>query len=111
MATGRFSDMWAEADASDRAEGSRQATWQVCDTAAYELVEYPPDDALPEETERIEHTRRSVGLCFAQHMLAADAGEQPCSVRRITDALMNESSSQIQEEPSDEGPAEGQARG
>ncbi|MFD9007731.1 ATP-binding protein [Streptomyces sp. NPDC059552] len=92
VATGRFSDMWAEADASDRAEGVRQATWSVCETAAYELVEYAQDDASPEETARIETARRRVGLCFAQQMLAADGGELPRSVRRITDSLMEVSS-------------------
>ncbi|NML50983.1 hypothetical protein HHL19_20985 [Streptomyces sp. R302] len=97
VASGRFSELWAEADASDRAEGGRQATWRVCDTAAYELVEYPPDDASPEETARIEATRRRVGLCFAQHMLAADGGELPRSVIRITDALSEASSPETQE--------------
>ncbi|MFJ2750600.1 ATP-binding protein [Streptomyces sp. NPDC087297] len=100
--TGRFAEMWAEADASDRAEGGRQATWRVCDTAAYELVEYPQDDAPPEEAARIEDRRRRAGLCFAQHMLAADGGELPRSVARITDSLMEESSPEKQLERSDE---------
>ncbi|MFD4246741.1 ATP-binding protein [Streptomyces sp. NPDC058525] len=99
VATGRFSDMWSEADAADRAAGSRQATWAVCDTAAYELVEYPLDDASPEEAARIEEARRRVGLCFAQHMLAADGGELPRSVRRITDSLMDESSPDTRQDP------------
>ncbi|MGW9374128.1 ATP-binding protein [Streptomyces xanthophaeus] len=102
VATGRFSDMWAEADTSDREEGGRQATWRVCSTAAYELVEYAQDDASPEETAQIENTRRRVGLCFAQHMLAADGGELPRSVIRITDSLMEESSPEAQLERSDE---------
>ncbi|MGW6838825.1 ATP-binding protein [Streptomyces sp. NPDC054949] len=102
VATGRFSDMWAEADAMDRAEGSRQATWRVCDTAAYELVEYAQDDASPEEIDRIQNTRRRVGLCFAQHMLATDGGELPRSVRRITNSLLGESVLDRQLERSDE---------
>jgi hypothetical protein len=96
VATGRFSNMWSEADATDRTGGSRQATWQVCDTAAYELVEYAQDDASPEDERKIEETRRRVGLCFAQHMLARDGGELPRSIRRITDALIEESMADLQ---------------
>ncbi|MFI8105472.1 ATP-binding protein [Streptomyces sp. NPDC086023] len=102
VAADRFADMWAEADASDRSEGNRQATWQVCDTAAYELFEYPQDNASPEEAARIENARRRVGLCFAQHMLAADGGELPRSVRRITHSLIDESSPESQREQGDE---------
>ncbi|THC49316.1 DUF87 domain-containing protein [Streptomyces sp. A1499] len=88
VATGRYDASWAEADAADRGEGDREATWGVCDAVAYELMEYPPDDASPEQRARISESRRRVGLCFAQQMIAADPTELPRSARRIIDTLL-----------------------
>ncbi|MEU6795532.1 DUF87 domain-containing protein [Nonomuraea wenchangensis] len=85
---GRYQLSWNDADASDRAAGTREATRGVCDLAAYELLEYPPDDATPELTARINGSRRRAGLCFAQQMLAADRHELPRSTRGIIDNLL-----------------------
>ncbi|WP_030722451.1 ATP-binding protein [Streptomyces sp. NRRL F-2580] len=88
VAEGQYDASWAAADATDRGDSSRDATWQVCDSATFELMEYPPDDASPEQRTRIEESRRRVGLCFAQQMLAADTYELPRSVRRIIGTLL-----------------------
>ncbi|WP_218184264.1 ATP-binding protein [Streptomyces sp. PKU-EA00015] len=88
VAEGRYNASWEEADATDRVEGGRDATWKVCDSASYELMEYPSDDASPEESARIAVSRRCVGLCFAQQMLAADTLELPRSARQIIDVLI-----------------------
>ncbi|MFJ5900814.1 hypothetical protein ACIQFZ_36600 [Streptomyces sp. NPDC093064] len=84
---GRYEATWSQADDSDRADGTRDATWHACDLAAYELLEYPPDDATPEQIAQINDSRRRAGLCFAQQMLAADSNELPRSSRSIIDNL------------------------
>jgi hypothetical protein len=85
---GRYQPSWSEADAADRAAGTREATRQVCDLAAYELLEYPPEDATLDLTAGIDGSRRRAGLCFAQQMLAADNHELPRSTRGIIDRLL-----------------------
>ena len=67
---------------------TRESTWRVCDTAAYELLEYPPDDATPEQAASIAESGRRVALCFAQQMLSADTAELPRWARRTTDVLL-----------------------
>jgi hypothetical protein len=86
--SGRFLDLWTEADTADRADGGRESGWRVSRSAAYELMQDTPDDASPEQEQAIAESVRRVGLCFAQQMLAADTAELPRSVRRITDELL-----------------------
>ncbi|WP_416981362.1 ATP-binding protein [Streptomyces sp. T028] len=92
-ASGDFADVWAEARNSDRAlgEGRRPAVWDVCQDAAYQLVEYPAEGQDPELVARLRDVTRCVGLCFAQHMLAAETWAHAATERRALNDLLVES--------------------
>ncbi|MFE7589608.1 ATP-binding protein [Kitasatospora sp. NPDC057512] len=88
----RYHPSWNEADQQDAAseDKRRHLTWEVCQDAAYELVEFPTED-MPEETKQtLDTTARRVCLCFAQQMLADDRRKAPRTVRRVLSRIMGE---------------------
>ncbi|MFB7112679.1 ATP-binding protein [Streptomyces sp. NPDC056291] len=91
VATGDFADIWSRAREADRAPGQdgRPATWDVCQDAAYQLVEFPAQDQDTELVARLRDIARRTSLCFAQQMLAAEAWAHPATGRRaLTDLLL-----------------------
>jgi hypothetical protein len=92
VAAGRYQASWREADANDaRSEGNTRAeTWEVCQDAAFELVEFPDPDMPESVKETVEATARKVCLCFEQQMLADDDRKVPRTSRRILARVMTE---------------------
>ena len=76
---GRYQSSWERADATDaRSEGPDQKqSWQVCQDAAYELIEFPDPAAPRHLAAEIAGSARRVGLCFEQQMLAGDSRRCP----------------------------------
>ncbi|MFF4796219.1 ATP-binding protein [Streptomyces sp. NPDC001276] len=100
VTSGDFADLWATARDTDRASGSRSAVWDICQDAAFQLVEYPADDQEPALAAQIRDVARCTGLCFAQQMLAAEAWAHPATERRALTELLTESG---HERPPEEG--------
>jgi hypothetical protein len=93
MIAGRqFSDAWFAAERSDLAsqERGRDATWEVCQDAGYELIEWPTEEVLGEKRESIRESARRVCLCFAQQMLARDSRKSPATVAKVMDKIFRE---------------------
>ncbi|MEX5709084.1 FtsK/SpoIIIE domain-containing protein [Parafrankia sp. FMc6] len=92
VASGRYQAPWRTADENDTASGDSRAeqTWEVCQDAAYELVEFP-DSEMPAEVARdVELAVRRVCVCFEQQMLAGDRRKLPRTSRRILARVMAE---------------------
>jgi hypothetical protein len=89
---GRYRHSWREADAADaRAEDKRRKqTWEVCQDAAYELVEFPDPDTQPGVNAEVEIAARRVCLCFEQQMLTEDHRKVPRTSRRILARVLAE---------------------
>jgi hypothetical protein len=81
----RYQAAWHDADHLDAKseDNRRQKTWQVCQDAAYELVEFPDGDEPAEVKDQVDITARRVCLCFEQQMLANDHRKVPRTSRRI----------------------------
>jgi len=92
VVAGRYQASWREADANDaKSEGNTRAeTWEVCQDAAFELVEFPDTDMSEDVKSTVEATARRVCLCFEQQMLAADDRKVPRTSRRILARVMTE---------------------
>ena len=93
IATRRYRDAWLDADATDIADETnrRRATWEVCQDAAFEAIEFPEQDQSEESRERLDIAARRACLCFEQQMLAADDRKVPRTSRRILDRVITES--------------------
>lgn len=91
VTSGRYHPSWRDADDRDaKSEGNRRAeTWQVCQDAAYELVEFPQEDQ-PESKETLDAAARRVCLCFEQQMLVNDKRKVPRTSRRILARVLGE---------------------
>jgi hypothetical protein len=92
VTAGRYRASWREADANDaRTEGNTRAeTWEVCQDAAFELVEFPDQDMTDTVKATVEATARKVCMCFEQQMLASDDRKVPRTSRRILARVMTE---------------------
>ncbi|MFD7206603.1 ATP-binding protein [Streptomyces sp. NPDC059893] len=92
VASHRYHPVWGEADRSDGAseDKRRVRTWEVCQDAAYELVEFPTEDAPEEARKKLDTTARRVCLCFEQQMLADDRRKVPRTTRRILARVLKE---------------------
>ncbi|MFI7358259.1 ATP-binding protein [Streptomyces avidinii] len=92
VASRRYHPLWREADQSDGAteDMRRVRTWQVCQDAAYELMEFPTEDAPEEARKKLDTAARRVCLCFEQQMLADDRRKVPRTTRRILARVMKE---------------------
>ncbi|MGV9248051.1 ATP-binding protein [Streptomyces sp. NPDC003710] len=92
VARRRYHPSWYDADQKDAAseDKRRRQTWEVCQDAAYELIEFPTDD-VPEETKKqLDTAARRVCLCFEQQMLADDRRKVPRTTRRILARVLKE---------------------
>ncbi|MEU9850225.1 DUF87 domain-containing protein [Streptomyces sp. NPDC047985] len=90
VAGGGFAKAWARARDADRAsrEGGRRALWEVCQDAAYQLVEFPGEGQDAELAARLRDVAGCIALCFGQQMLAAEEWAHPVVERRaMTDLL------------------------
>jgi hypothetical protein len=92
VVSGRYQQSWREADAADARtdDNSRHQTWEVCQDAAYELVEFPDGDTPEATRPAIETAARRVCMCFEQQMLADDHRKVPRTARRILARVMVE---------------------
>jgi hypothetical protein len=90
--SGRYRASWREADDLDAKseDNRRRQTWEVCQDAAYELVEFPDEDQPAEVSEAVEVAARQVCLCFEQQMLAEDGRKVPRTSRRILARVLAE---------------------
>jgi hypothetical protein len=87
-----YDDLWLEAEGADRAseEGGREATWTVCQDAAFQLVEFPLEGQGSELIERLADMARCTALCFAQQLMAAQPWSHPRTQKRALDGLIDE---------------------
>ncbi|WP_331738382.1 helicase HerA domain-containing protein [Embleya sp. NBC_00896] len=90
VTAGEFADVWTQARQADRAslDKRRPAVWDVCQDAAYHLVELSAegqDESLAAQLTDVAHC---TALCFAQQMFAAEHWAHPGTARRaLTDLL------------------------
>jgi hypothetical protein len=85
VASGRHAVAWREADIADARskDNSRRQTWDVCQDAGYDLIEFP-DEEIPEPARSaVDKSARRACLCFEQQMLAVDQLKVPRTARRI----------------------------
>jgi Helicase HerA, central domain len=89
---GRYQAAWRDADVRDAGseDKRRRETWEVCQDAAYELVEFPDSDTPAEPANEVEVAARRACLCFEQQMLAADRTKVPRTVRRVLARVLEE---------------------
>jgi hypothetical protein len=92
VTTGRYQESWRDADAVDaRSEDNRRReTWEVCQDAAFELVEFPDAEMPDAVKQEVEASARRVCLCFEQQMLADDRRKVPRTARRILARVLAE---------------------
>jgi hypothetical protein len=90
--SGRYQASWEQADEADAQSEppSQKRSWQVCEDAAYELIEFPGDEHPPQIAEDVAAAARRVGLCFEQQILARDSRKVPRTTRAIVDRLIEE---------------------
>jgi DNA helicase HerA-like ATPase len=88
----RYEPSWREADRQDSKSSDQQAsrTWEVCQDASFELVEFPSPDMPATTQKQVDHTARQVAMCFEQQMLAADQRKLPRTTRRIVARILRE---------------------
>jgi hypothetical protein len=92
VTSGRYQSSWRDADAHDAKseDNRRRETWEVCQDAAYELVEFPDDDMPADVKNETVVAARRVCLCFEQQMLAGDRRKVPRTARRILARVLSE---------------------
>jgi hypothetical protein len=92
VTSGRYDRAWFESDAADGAseDQRRRETWEVCQDAAYELIEFPDGEQEPEARERLDAAARRVALCYEQQMLANDRRKVPRTSRRVLARVLRE---------------------
>jgi len=92
VASGRYRESWLDADEQDAKdeEHRRRTTWDVCQDAAYELVEFPDEDDPDDRKATVELAARRVCMCFEQQMLAQDTRKVPRTARRILARVIDE---------------------
>ncbi|MFF7079809.1 ATP-binding protein [Streptomyces lavendulae] len=94
---GGFAKAWAKARDTDRAslDAGRRSLWNVCQDAAYQLVEYPAEGQAPDLVARLKGVANCTALCFAQQMLAAEEWAHPATERRALTELLVEAGRQV----------------
>lgn len=91
VGVGRYRQPWHQAQREDiaRPDLRRLTTWQVCQDAAYEAIEWPEDDWSQRRRAEVAASARRAALCFSQQMLA-DEPKVPRSGRRILARIIQE---------------------
>jgi hypothetical protein len=92
VARGRYRAAWLDADEQDRGseEHHRKQTWEVCQDAAYELVEFPDAGMPPEVLAQVDVAARRACMCFGQQMLADDRRKLPRAARLVLGNVLRE---------------------
>ena len=92
VATRRYRQSWRDADATDALseDDNRERTWQICQDAGYELIEFPEKDWPAAQRVMVSDTARRVCLCFEQQMLADDERKVPRTSRMVMGDVLRE---------------------
>ncbi|HEX6678819.1 MAG TPA: FtsK/SpoIIIE domain-containing protein [Actinomycetes bacterium] len=92
VASRRYHPSWRDADDRDRSDKDHRCrqTWEVCQDAAYELVEFPDPDMTADVQQEVELAARRVCMCFEQQMLADDRRKVPRTARRVLARVLGE---------------------
>ncbi|MGO4613014.1 ATP-binding protein [Nocardia sp. 2YAB30] len=90
--SGRYHQAWRDADDKDANSEDRRSrqTWEICQDAAYELIEFPTEDVAAETKSVLDTAARRVCICFEQQMLADDRRKPPRAARRILARVLKE---------------------
>lgn len=93
VASGRHLRAWQRASEHDStsADHRRTQTWEVCQDAGYDVIEFPEEDCPEGIRSQVTAGARRACLCFAQQMLAADEGMVPRTARRVLARILQES--------------------
>ncbi|MCP6757169.1 MAG: DUF87 domain-containing protein [Fischerella sp. CENA71] len=88
---GTFNTLFASAEQADTAseDKRRQQTWEVCQDAGYELVEFG-EEVAPEQQALITARAKRCCLCFGQQILTKTSIRSPRIISRILDRLISE---------------------
>jgi hypothetical protein len=84
VVAGTLSERWRNAydQDNDLQSDHMTATWEVCQDAAYELIEY--------QEGQLSDAQRRVGLCFAQQMLVSSPERTPRTIRIKLERILKE---------------------
>ncbi|MEU1710126.1 DUF87 domain-containing protein [Streptomyces sp. NPDC005706] len=87
-----FTEAWARARKSDlgREDGGIGVVWGVCQSAAYQLVEFPDDQQPSPLAAQLAEVAKCTALCFAQQMLDSEKWTQPADQRQLLARLARE---------------------
>ena len=64
--------------------------WDVCQDAAFEVIEFPDPDAAEPVNAELSAAARRVCMCFEQQMLAADRRKVPRTARKVLARVLGE---------------------
>jgi hypothetical protein len=97
VADGTLAAAWRAADAADARSTDAQSsqhtptqTWEVCQDAADQLIEFPEQDIPDDLRQPVGDAARRVALCFGQQMLANDPSLHQRTKRRVVGRLFRE---------------------
>lgn len=93
VASGALAPAWrraGQADAPDKESNqpTRAETWQVCEDAADQLIEFPQQNMPDDLRQQVGDAARRVAVCFGQQMLANDPSIHPRTKRSVTARLL-----------------------
>lgn len=91
VAAGRFNASFTAAEQVDLAseDKQRRRTWEICQDAGYELIEFG-EDAPDGQRKQIAERAERCCLCFGQQMLAQNSRKPPRIVFEIVNRLLSE---------------------
>ncbi len=92
VASQRYQPSWRDSDVADAGspDGRRRETWEVCQDAAYELIEFPEPGGPDKLNDALTLKARRTALCFAQQMLVDDKRKVPRTARRVLTRVLGE---------------------
>jgi hypothetical protein len=90
LLTGGFDDEWDAAVDADGAANGASKRWDVCQSAAYAVVEFPENDWPDELRASVGANAVRVALCVGQQLALAHPDAHPRSIVREIEALEDE---------------------
>jgi hypothetical protein len=91
VAQGTFNALFSAAEQTDvtSEDKRRRQTWEVCQDAGYELIEFGEEGTL-EQQNQFQNKAKHCSLCFGQQMLTKTSIRSPRIISRILDRLILE---------------------